>query len=432
MLLLLIFKKICAYCQEALESASIRTEGIKTWAILAEILDDEDLAPFLGQTFSVVLHYWSEFDIEAQSIAEKMILDMFKPKKRRAMLERCSAMIPSLENIPSLSTPTELMRLWRRGLTPEERLHQLVVRCSHENVIVVEYALMELRDCIKEYQDFIHHSAGNQKPDPVIAEIIRCLLDVIVTFKEPNLTARPRIERLCAECLGLIGAVNPNDVEAGRVKEDMLILHDFTIEGECAEFVLFFLEKLVVKQLLSATDTKSQGFLAWCAQKLLKYCVDTKQLIPSYRETQPPKLTGAQARWDALSSSVRGALTPLFDSRYSLTGEVSRKDFQYPLFSPDITCREWLNTILTELLCNPAGDGENVKPIFDACSRICKGQDISISMFLFPVAVLHTVISGTNTDRQNITKEFLAVLTHRGDSSYTPRMRNTLQQCVEV
>jgi len=123
-------------------------------------------------------------------------------------------------------------------------------------------------------------------------------------------------------------------------------------------------------------------------------------------------------------------LTPFLKSKYSLSGEVQRLPFTYLLFKPGITFREWLKNIITELMCNAMGT--NAKQIFDACVRICRRQDISISKFLFPVAVLHTAIAGSDEDRQNITEEFLAVLRYRCGPYDTTKMKDTLQQCIEI
>jgi serine/threonine-protein kinase ATR len=392
-------------------------------------LGDEDLIPLLGQTFSIVLRYWSVFNDTAQGVAQDMVSQMFQ--NRLQLMQDSAGMIPSLRSIPVLSKFENRLRKWRENISTEERLHQLARRCSHENVIVVEYALVELKECIKENQEFLYTSAGNQKPDPVVAELIRCLLDVIITFKDPDLPARPRIERLSAECLGLIGAVNPNIVESSRVKEEMTVLHNFNRADESADFVLFFLEKVLVKQFLSSLDMKSQGFLAWCAQQLLDFCQKTGQITTeTRRSTQSTMKTLAQQRWDNLRPAARETLIPFLKSKYELSGESTSTPFEYPLFKPGITFRDWLITIIKELLSKPSG--ENAKQIFVACDRVCRAQDISISKFLFPVAVLHIAISGSDTDRENITKEFLAVLRYSCRPTDSAKMKDTQRQCVET
>jgi serine/threonine-protein kinase ATR len=391
-------------------------------------LPDEDLVPMLAQTFSIILRYWSDFDVAAANIAQEMVSYMLE--KRPVILKESIAFIPSMASIPVFAKIESRLVDWRSEVSPQKRLHQLALRCGHENVIVVEYALIELRECIKQNQSLIHTSAGHEKPDPVVPELIRCLLDVVVTFKDPDLKARPRIARLCAECLGLIGAVNPNTVESGRVKQEMAVLHNFSRADESADFALFFLEKVLVKQFLAATDTKSQGFLAWCAQELLRFCTVNNQIIPSSRRTESAVKTLAQARWDKLQPAAQEALLPFLKSKYSLSGKVIRATFSYPLFKYGITYREWLISIITELLCKPVG--HNAEQIFNACVRICRGQDVSISKFLFPHAVLHIAVGGREEDRQNIITEFLAVLRYNSKPSDPPAMKETLRQCTET
>jgi serine/threonine-protein kinase ATR len=191
------------------------------------------------------------------------------------------------------------------------------------------------------------------------------------------------------------------------------------------------MEQVLVKQFLSSTDTKGQGFLAWCAQQLLDYCQQSNQInVPGGRKTQMVVTTPAQTRWDALTPAAREALSPFLNSKYSLSGDVIRVPFEWPYYHPEIVYRDWIVTLTTELLANPLN--RNAKQIFNACIRICKGQDISIAKFLFPVAVVHHVVAGTEKDRQNIIKEFLAVLSRDVDQSESLQTKGTLQQCAEV
>jgi serine/threonine-protein kinase ATR len=71
--------------------------------------------------------------------------------------------------------------------------------------------------------------------------------------------------------LGLIGCLDPNRIETIREKREILVPSNFERADETIDFVLYFLEEVLVK-FLSATNTKAQGFLAYAMQEFLKFC----------------------------------------------------------------------------------------------------------------------------------------------------------------
>jgi serine/threonine-protein kinase ATR len=58
------------------------------------------------------------------------------------------------------------------------------------------------------------------------------------------------------------------------------------------------------------------------------------------------------------------------------------------------------------------GSGDNAQLIFSVCSRIVKGQDISIASFLLPFAVLNRIVGGTQEERLDLQSELTTILSH--------------------
>lgn len=414
--------------QSALEVDELRTVAIDAWSALVAALEPNDLGTILGQTFSLTVQYWLCFTEAGQKIALAMIKRLFTEK--RSLLKGNADNIPELDiNHPEIRTYEKKLATWRHTTDVPEWLNQLALRCSHENAAVVVLALEELREYLRRHEEFIHNEATNEKPHPVVPMLIRRLLDVTMAFKgTDDEDTKSRIERLCAECLGLIGAVDPDLVEARREKKEMVVLHNFARADESCEFVMFFLERIVVKAFLSATDTKAQGFLAWAAQELLSFCdiqvseLGRKSYLEIARKTQ-------QDRWGRLSITAKDTLAPFLSSRYRLQDMAIPPPPSYPIFGPKISFREWIVTFLNDMLSRAQENNSQI--IFSTCMRICKGQDISISKFLFPYVVVYSIICGTRRDRENIKSEFLAVLKHKGDLDNAAQ-QETIRNCCEA
>lgn len=395
---------------------------------MMKTLPNEDVKPLLGQTFSVLLQYWEEFHDDAKNRAHELVIYLFRDFSKA--IENDVGTIPSLASIPLLSKFEKQLNQWRSPMNIQKRFSLLARRCRHENVAVVEQALIELLGFIRDNQEFIHTAAINEQPDIIVPELIRTLLDVMVASKNTGPTAGPgvrlKIERLCAECLGLIGAVDPNRVEAPRAKRDMMVLHNFERADESVEFVVFFLEERVVKAFLSATDPKVQAFLAFGMQELLKFIDVGPDVLIRTRSTQ---LSTGDERFASFSQVARDTLAPFIRSKYVLQAGGLVPASSYPIFSVEHTHRSWLQAVLTDLLSKVTGI--NAEPIFSVCSRIFKGQDISISLFLLPFVTLNVIIGGEDVDRDNIAKEILAVLRPTGPLE-NPVLTETLKKCSEV
>lgn len=390
-------------------------------------VEDHDLVALLGQTFSLVLQYWDGFSEAAQEITLQMIARLFSEKRK--ILKKHVDVIPEIDaRDETLQQCEEQLSIWRNKADAPERLRQLAIRCSHENAAVVEHALVELRRYLRDHEDFIHSSATNEKPHPVLPDLIRRLLDAAMVFKGSEEPTKQSIERLTAECLGLIGAVDPDLVEAQREKKDIVVIHNFAKAEESCDFVMFFLDRIIVKAFLSATDTKAQGFLAWASQELLKFCDITPQEMARKNALDIARKP-QQDRWNRLSTLSKDALGPFLSSKYVLQPIGEQKRPEYPIFKPGTTFREWILTFLHDMLSR--AENPNARSIFSICMRIIKGQDASISTFLFPFAVVYTLSCGDREDREKIKTEFLAVLQYRGDENNAAEQED-IRNCCET
>jgi serine/threonine-protein kinase ATR len=199
--------------------------------------------------------------------------------------------------------------------------------------------------------------------------------------------------------------MDPNLVENVKEKKDILVLSNFDSADETFEFILFFLQHVLVEAFLAASNTRAQGFLAYAMQTLLKLCNLDSAVTNRSRDIQSSEY---YRRWMSLSEFVRNTLTPFLTSKYTVTIGAISTNCNYPLFSSRLGHAEWLRTFVLDLL--QKGGGDNVMMIFSVSSRIIRSQDISIATFLLPFAALNLAVSEDETKRLELQKELTNVL----------------------
>lgn len=377
----------------------MRDVAFSTWATLITTLGEEDIESLIDQTFSIVTRSWHAFQPGTQQRAYEVIAHLLK--NHSALIRNLVNTLPSLSSIPLMSKfEAELGRL-KAQMDLRHQYQAFIHRCQNENITVVIQALTELIPFLDANQAFLHNSAVSEQPDQIIAQLIRAVLDICVRFNDSH----QGIAGLCAQCLGLIGCLDPNRIETIREKREILVTSNFERADETIDFIVYFLEEVLVKCFLSATNTKAQGFLAYAMQEFLRFC-DLEATVTS--RTRDIQSNDNYRRWVALPESVRNTLTPFFTSRYVITAIVPNVECTYPIYSSLITFGAWSRTLVLDLL--QKGNGENVKMIFPVCSRIIRAQDISISNFLLPFAALNIVVGGKQSQIDELKCELVTVL----------------------
>src|SRR5690606_25376464 len=147
-------------------------------------------------------------------------------------------------------------------------------------------------------------SAISQRPDSVIATLLRALLDCACKYNG----IQADISRLCMECIGLVGCLDSNQIETVREQRSIVILHNFDKPEAITDFSLFVLEEVLVPAFLSPTDTRIQGFLSYAMQELLDRCGVKAACAMEGSEI----IAGNEIyrKWIAVSEPVREVLTP--------------------------------------------------------------------------------------------------------------------------
>ncbi|KAJ5778568.1 hypothetical protein N7520_001814 [Penicillium odoratum] len=393
--------QVCACLRSALDIEELCGQAFSAWTTLISSLSAEDIEPLIDQTLAIVIRYWDRLADESRKHAYQLIDHILKNHPN--LVRETFNTMPSLACIPEMAAFEAQINELRADMDVRSRLLALIRRCQSENGTVAEQALTELLPFLSKNEEFLHVSALSEQPDPVIAQLTRALLDCCVKFN----TSSDRITLLAARCLGLVGCLDPNRVETIKEKKDILVLSNFDRMEEIVDFTLFFLQHVLVDAFLSASNTRAQGFLAYAMQGLLKICTLDTAVLQRSRDLQDDE---KYRRWMELPEGTRNTLTPFLTSSYTVTLVVTNPTVEYPLFSPEKTHSEWLRTLVQDLLQVERED--NAKLVFSFCSRVVKGQDISISSFLLPFAMLYRIVGGTVQEHKDVQLELITVLSH--------------------
>jgi serine/threonine-protein kinase ATR len=332
-------------------------------------------------------------------------------------------MIPSLAGIDLLQKFEGEINRFKAALDPMVHFEAFSRRCKDESATIVQQALVELVPFLGAHQKLIHESAVSEQPSPYIARVSRAIMDASVRFKE----TQSEILDLCGQCLGIIGSIDPNRVESLRDKREILMLSNFEKANEVIDFVASMLETVLVESFHSAPTGKTQTYLAYVLQELLKFCGFRQAVIYRPKSSQS---TPTYQRWIQIPEAVRSTLTPYFNSKYVIVHPSMPADGEnFPIFQHGMTHGTWLRTLVFNLLHR--GKGDNAQMVFPVLSRVIWGHDLAIPTFLLPFVVLNIVVGGTDIEVESIRAEFLNVLAFDISDVSQPEVEN-VKQCSEV
>ena len=406
----------------------LQSVAFSAWDRLLHNLEDDDVETMLESTFSTIIQRWESFNEVTRQRAETTLQYLLKQRTR--LIRNMIVNLPSLSQFPQLKDVEKQLNKIRTPTDVGNAFQIFSRRVSHETSGVVAQALVELKEYLRINQSFLQASAISERPDAVIGVLVRSILDACVKFNE----AHHDIAQLAAECIGLIGCLDPNRVESVREQSEMVVVSNFEDPGETTDFVLYLLKEVIVKAFLSTTDTGVQGFLSLVMQRLLEVC--------NFKEVCPSRIMIGEGRdspnhvfrkWMALPGSVQETLTPFLTSKFTVK-EMDRPNVEYPIFRSESirSCkiyRFWLGTFVLELLYKPYNLYAEL--VFPPLRRAIKIRNLSIANFLLPYVVLHVIVDGTDQDRNEIVEELLGVLKYQSTAEYEIQEED-LKMCSEV
>ncbi|WFD35666.1 non-specific serine/threonine protein kinase [Malassezia cuniculi] len=413
--------QVLACLNSTLKEPGLALASLQSWLLFVSALKTEDTGPLIGPTVAALLAAWPALGATEREAATAVL--------RHVVMETGDVLVAHADGVPSLDQVSDAMpdiaqrlRAVRREWADEEHLSHVLTRVADDNAIVCTQALHELAAFLNDRRGVVEEWTSGNMFHTLVGRCIRVLL-AVAGRPEP---VDPTVPEMCLECLGMLGAVDPDRVEAVGDEGLYVLLYNFENAEETAGFALRLLRELVVPAFRATGDTKHQAALAYAIQELLKICGFTTALLDSDSKLVPDTVI---RRWEELPEEMLPTLAPLLSSKYVVQLPPPRKR-ERPHYTHTASFRDWIHTWALELISS--AHGAAAQSLFGVFSSAMRDHDVTVARYLLPHLVLHTLISGDAEQRAALLTEFNAVLADQVDESsgYPPERRLLTAQTV--
>ncbi|WVQ89598.1 hypothetical protein IAS59_003360 [Cryptococcus gattii] len=359
----------------------LRHETLNTWAVFTSTLKYADVGPFVGRTTGALVANWPTFDNSAKSIAIRIIDEIADSAND---LSQFVEEVVGMDHIDELQRAASLLTAQRKKWPIDVRITKVLDRVA------------------KSIQDLVKGDTFNS----VAARLMSTLLSIATRDGDCQ-----ELRDLSYECLGIIGALDPDRLGFHVESNTLTIASNFADHKESLDFALHLVRDLLVDAFRATNDTKHQNHLAFAIQELLRFCGFSLKVIHPASKIDP----SIRQRWQSLPKDQLETLTPLLESRFTLH-DVSFRTFSHPIYVTAPTYREWLQRWATDLISKvmsmPDTDRSvsDSKAIFGVFCGVLRNQDVSVAHHILPHLVLNVLLSGVREYRDEICLEIKTVL----------------------
>ncbi|PBK93781.1 hypothetical protein ARMGADRAFT_1100399 [Armillaria gallica] len=391
--------QIMATFQTMVNVAELSEMTLSSWRTFLMTLDPKDVGPYVGTTSATITTSWPTLTSASRHIAisslEYMINDIGNH------LGQYLDDIVDLSAISRLKPLQDRLTVIRGTWSPKEHLCKILARALPDNQTMAVQTLVELKAfMLSENQALIRELASGDTFDPMVGQILTTLLSAACRDGD----GAEAIRSLAFECIGILGAVDPDRCEIAVNDTRMIVLSNYTDDDESVMFALHLITDLLVGAFRSTSDIKYQGHLAYSIQELLRFCRFTPSLVSVGNQSVPMKV---RTKWNNLPKHVLETVTPLLEARFTLQ-EVPTPEFRHPIYNDQPTYREWIQLWTTYLITRASGPVAKV--IFGVFRPAVRNKDVVVAHHLLPHLVLNVLVSSDEVGCENIRAELIAVL----------------------
>ncbi|KAG6866120.1 hypothetical protein C0991_008428 [Blastosporella zonata] len=372
---------------------------LEIWHVFLTMLKPEEIKPYVGPTTAAFVSSWTDFNRNARNSALRSL--------EYLILEIGQELDEYLEDVVDLSTITELEHLHkrlkdiRRTWTPEDHLQRILDHCTSDNLTVAVLSMGELKRFLVAESVVIRQFASGDVFDPMVGQIMTNL--IAASSRDGDGTEALRL--LAFECIGILGALDPDRLEIKVQDPSMVVMNDFTDESEAILFAIHLIRDLLVGVFRATNDVVYQRYLGFTLQELLRVCHFTPALVGSGTGGTPSMKT--RTRWNSLPKHVVETLISLLDSKYSFHPSPTVQT-GHPVYPTQSTYREWIQIWTCHLI--DKASGPTARNIFASFPPTVRNKDVVVAYHILPHLVLNILISGHDDDAEAIRVELKTVL----------------------
>ncbi|KAG1752448.1 uncharacterized protein EDB91DRAFT_1243215 [Suillus paluster] len=398
---------------------------LTTWYTFLSTLKVKDVVPYIGTTSAAIVSAWSALSPSARDSAKKclrhIVFDVGSTvgNDAKEILDE----VVDLGYIPELSevhAQLQSVRIW----DPRLQLQKILIRCSSNNITVAQVALGELQHFMRNnHASLIQSLATGDTFDLLIGKIQLTLFQIVSRDGEGSDTLR----QLAFECMGILGAVDPDRCDLGSKETRMIVRSNFEDNKEAVSFARHLIQDVLVGAFRSTSDIKYQGHLAFTIQELLRFCKFTPALVSSGGTSSVSAYV--RKSWDSFPKHVLETVTPLLGARFAAPHK-ELPQLPSPIYSHQKTYREWVQLWTAHLITKASGD--TAQAIFGVFRSAVRNKDVGVAHHILPHLILNILASENDEDTNGILQELSAVLKDQvaSDSPSTPDKKFLSAQAV--
>jgi serine/threonine-protein kinase ATR len=384
--------------QNTLLQPGLAESTLETWNTLATVLKPTDFIPYLALTSAIFAESWTSFDARAKIIA-KRTLEYITGNSREFRSHLGS--LAFFGDIEELKEVQDAVSALAPKLTLSQKLDLLCSRIVDSNASVSHLAIVEAKGIVSNHGEFSPLVSGDNF-EPVVGSLVKALQ--VVAGREGDAFETSRRETF--ECLGMIGALDPDRFEIPKDEEDPLIsFADFEDERNSQGFATHMIGHVLAPVFPKTSDVKFQSLLAYTIQELLSFCGFTVALIT--QDNGNPVSVKVMKRWRMLSDEVRATIAPLLNSKFAIEGKLVPPD-SYPVYVSAPTYKEWIQNFASYLILQVKG--KHASRVFTPFRVLLGSADVQVLLFLLPHLVLNVLSGAQALDIKNIRNEVISVL----------------------
>ena len=235
-------------------------------------------------------------------------------KALEVLVEQCRRLFPDkLRNLPPIPQCSSNLRALSAGLTDDqnttaEKVQSLLQGLQEDSLEVRAVTLVELRNILRTQRQWVS-TLINPSRASEDDSLLRDLISALVKSCSPEITSLSSItaQQVCAECLGILGALDPSRVrlnttyEPVRYQGPVDLAHDVLINH-------------LMKLLMTANSMSVLDRVTVAIQDVLK-CNDI--VLQGKQGGKRKSRDKSNALFDTLPQDARAVVKPYLESRYS-------------------------------------------------------------------------------------------------------------------
>ncbi|KAK9807336.1 hypothetical protein WJX73_002849 [Symbiochloris irregularis] len=346
-----------------------KLQSLEGWSTLVQALATDapqELGNIANQVVVAMLEPLTEGG--QVSIAAARVVQGVVDAGQASFKEQLKRLPPLPPSIPALQRCNAVLTEARGPTSAEDHITAALDSLKHHSLAVRANALQELRSYLHTHRTWLagllSSSSSNAGHNGVCnqSQLLSRMLSGLLKCCDPEAhdPSSLRAQQACAECLGLLGAVDPARVAVELSRAPPLRNSDTAI-------LLALINDHLVRLLRVASSMHHLDSAALAIQELLKHYANPEGLTVDSAES----IGGTQSDnelYRLLAPDVQALVCPYLTSRYTLTGttRLSRR----VVFNSELgaSFRRWLSTWLRLLIEHHTSGKWN--RMFQACAMV--------------------------------------------------------------